>query len=102
VATTAERRLPQRHRFAGASQFENKKMTAISSTSAQPAGSGMLGGFIRWIGVLANGLAAYLERRAATKALHDLDDRGLRDIGIARCQIETAVYGCTNPDLGRF
>jgi hypothetical protein len=26
----------------------------------------------------------------------------LRDIGIARCQIETAVYGCTNPDLGRF
>jgi uncharacterized protein YjiS (DUF1127 family) len=94
--------LPQRHRFAGASQFENKKMTAISSTSAQPAGSGMLGGFIRWIGICASGLAAYLERRAAFKALQEMDDRGLRDIGLGRCQIEDAVYGRANRDLVRF
>jgi uncharacterized protein YjiS (DUF1127 family) len=94
--------LPKRHRFAGASQFEKKKMTAISSTAARPAASGLLGGFVRWIGIWANVLVARLERRAAMKALHELDDRGLRDIGIARCQIETAVYGRTNPDLWPF
>jgi uncharacterized protein YjiS (DUF1127 family) len=78
------------------------KMIAISSTAAQPAAPGVLGGFIRWIGIRANGLATYLERRAAIKALQKLDDRGLRDIGLARCHIEAAVCGRANPELGRL
>jgi uncharacterized protein YjiS (DUF1127 family) len=77
-------------------------MTTISSTAAHPAVSGRVGGFVRWIGIWANALAAYLERRAAFKALQEMDDRGLRDIGLARCQIEDAVYGRTDRDLWRF
>jgi len=48
-------------------------------------------------------VAAHWERRAAIKALRQLDDRELRDIGIARCHIETAVLsGAANPDMGRL
>ena len=77
-------------------------MTAISSTAARPAAPGRPGRFVRWIGLWANGLAEYLQRRAAIKALHEMDDRGLRDIGLARCHVEAAVYGRANPELGRF
>jgi len=41
------------------------------------------------------------ERRAAIKALLERDDRELRDIGIVRSQIEAAVGGAFNPDMGR-
>jgi len=35
--------------------------------------------------------------------LRQLDDRELRDIGIARCHIETAVLGgAANPEMARF
>lgn len=69
-------------------------MTTISSTdAAQPAASGMLGRLVRWIALQAKGLAAYSQRRAAIKLLHEMDDRGLRDIGLARCHVEAAVYG---------
>ncbi|WP_156438785.1 DUF1127 domain-containing protein [Bradyrhizobium valentinum] len=36
------------------------------------------------------GSAGYLGRRIAIACLHDLDDRALRDIGLARSQIEPA------------
>jgi uncharacterized protein YjiS (DUF1127 family) len=39
------------------------------------------------------GIAGYLGRRTAMACLHDLDDCALRDIGLARFQIEAAVYG---------
>ena len=42
-----------------------------------------------------------LERRDAIKALRELDDRALRDIGIVRSQIEAAVDGALNPELAR-
>jgi uncharacterized protein YjiS (DUF1127 family) len=77
-----------------------RKMTTIYPTAAQPSVSGMPGGFVRWIGIWTNRLAAHLARREGIKALRELDDRGLRDIGIARSQIESAVYGGAN--LGRF
>jgi uncharacterized protein YjiS (DUF1127 family) len=47
-------------------------------------------------------LGAYWERRAAIKALRQLDDRALRDIGLPRCHIEAAVGGAFNPDMGRM
>ena len=47
--------------------------------------------------------ASHFARRAAIKTLGELDDRALRDIGLLRCQIESAVHGfMTNPDRGRM
>jgi uncharacterized protein YjiS (DUF1127 family) len=78
-------------------------MTTISQSPAQPAFPNLVGGLIRRIGIWAYALATYWERRAAIKALSQLDDRQLRDIGLARCHIERAVFGGTaNPEIGRF
>jgi uncharacterized protein YjiS (DUF1127 family) len=75
-------------------------MTVIFSGAARRATSGGLGGFVRWIGNGANALAARWERRAAINALRKRDDRELRDIGLARSQIEAAVGGALNPAMG--
>jgi uncharacterized protein YjiS (DUF1127 family) len=76
-------------------------MTVILSGAARRATSGGLGGFVRWIGIRAYAVAARWERRAAINALLKRDDRELRDIGLARCQIEAAVGGALNPAMGR-
>jgi uncharacterized protein YjiS (DUF1127 family) len=76
-------------------------MTTMSS--AQTAILGKSGGLIRRLGIWAHALVAYWDRRAAVKALQELDDRGLRDIGLARCHIEAAVGGgALNPEMGRL
>jgi uncharacterized protein YjiS (DUF1127 family) len=56
-------------------------------------------GLRRWIGRLAATVArewqayrAEQARRAALKQLNSLDDRDLKDIGLRRCEIYTAVY----------
>jgi uncharacterized protein YjiS (DUF1127 family) len=67
-------------------------MTTLHSTTAPGSGAGMWSGFVRAIGIWPNRLAAHLRRRAAVKSLHELDDRTLHDIGLARDQIETAIY----------
>jgi uncharacterized protein YjiS (DUF1127 family) len=71
--------------------MEKEEMTTIPSTAARRSLSGVRG-FVRPIEVWADRLAAYLQRRATIKTLHELDDGALRDIGLARDQIETAVY----------
>jgi len=77
-------------------------MTTISQTAAQPSIPQLSGGFVRWIGAGAHAAAAYWERRAAIRALLARDDRELRDIGLVRSQIEAAVGGAFNPDMGRM
>jgi uncharacterized protein YjiS (DUF1127 family) len=47
---------------------------------------GLLGGLLREV-------LRWDKRRAAIKALRQLDDRELRDIGLSRGQIEAAVCG---------
>jgi uncharacterized protein YjiS (DUF1127 family) len=74
----------------------------MSSTAAQIAIPITSGGFIRRFGIWTHALLAYWDRRAAIKALRQLDDRALRDIGLARCHIEKAVSGVADPDLGRL
>jgi uncharacterized protein YjiS (DUF1127 family) len=74
-------------------------MAMISST---PARSGAGAGFAGWLAMLGNSIAAWWLRREAIKALRQLDDRQLRDIGLARCHIEAAANGDTNPDIARF
>lgn len=76
-------------------------MTTMSQAT-RPTSSGLPGGLTRWIGACAHALALYWDRRAAIKALQELDDRGLRDIGLARCHIEAAVGGALNPEMGRY
>jgi uncharacterized protein YjiS (DUF1127 family) len=80
-------------------------MSTMSSTSAaaQAAIPGTSGGLNRRFGIWAHALVAYWDRRAAIKALRQLDDRALRDIGLARCHIEVAVGGgALNPEMGRL
>ena len=77
-------------------------MSTMSQAVARPAISLNSGGFLRRFGAGAFALAAYLDRRAAIKALRQMDDRELRDIGLARSHIEQAVSGVPDPDLGRL
>jgi uncharacterized protein YjiS (DUF1127 family) len=74
-------------------------LSSAAGRTAQPASSG---GLVRWIEAGAHALLAYLGRRAAIKTLRELDDRALRDIGISRCQIESAVGGALNPAMGKL
>ena len=73
-------------------------MSIISPTAARPALAGPL---VRWIGACAQALAVHFDRRAAIKALHELDDRALRDIGLSRCELEKAVAGFAKPHITR-
>ena len=77
-------------------------MTTMSQAAAQPAISLGSGGLLRRFGVWAHAIVAYLDRRAAIKALRQLDDRELRDIGLVRSHIEQAVRGLSDPELGRL
>ncbi|CAN7329615.1 DUF1127 domain-containing protein [Bradyrhizobium sp. LjRoot220] len=77
-------------------------MTTMPQAAAQPAISLSSGGLLRRFGIWAHAIAVYLDRRAAIKALRQLDDRELRDIGLNRSQIEDAVRGLADPDLGGF
>jgi uncharacterized protein YjiS (DUF1127 family) len=77
-------------------------MSTISHSPAQPSIANLSGGLVRWIGAGAHAVAAYWERRAAIRILLERDDRELRDIGLVRSQIEAAVGGAFNPDMGRM
>ena len=77
-------------------------MTTMSQAAAQPAISLGSGGSLRRFGVWAHAIVDYLDRRAAIKALRQLDDRELRDIGLVRSHIEQAVRGLSDPELGRL
>jgi len=68
-------------------------MPAILSTFVLPAVTKGPGALSRLLSAACEGIAGYLGHRTAIACLHDLDDRALRDIGLARFQIEAAVYG---------
>jgi len=77
-------------------------MTTTFSPAAQPAMSGSSGGLVRRIEGWAYALITSWDRRVAVKTLQGLDDRALRDIGLARCQIEAAVGGALNPEMAKL
>ena len=68
-------------------------MPAIFSAIVLPAVTKGPGVFSRLLSAVCEGITGYLGRRTAVACLHNLDDRALRDIGLARFQIEAAVYG---------
>ena len=74
-------------------------MTTISQTAGQPASRKAAAGFFRLLGGWVNGVVTHLARR---HAIQTLDDRALRDIGIERSRIESAVRGGVDPDFGRI
>ena len=75
-------------------------MTMISSAAGQPASLRSPAGLARMLGNWVNGVVVYWARREAIKTLRQMDDRALRDIGIARSQIEAAVRGVVDPTFG--
>ena len=77
-------------------------MITIYSTAGQPAPQSVPGGFFRVLGSWVNGIVTYFAYREAIKTLSELDDRALRDIGIERSRIETAVRGMVDPGFGRM
>jgi uncharacterized protein YjiS (DUF1127 family) len=78
-------------------------MTTISRTISQPVSARAIGGFARLLGKSVNAIVTYLARRHAIQTLNELDDRALRDIGIVRSRIESAVRsGAVDPDYGRI
>jgi len=69
-------------------------MSATLSTILRPAVTPRSGRLIRRLFYAwARDIAGYFARRAALKALCELNDRELRDIGLTRSQIEAAVHG---------
>jgi uncharacterized protein YjiS (DUF1127 family) len=77
-------------------------MTMTSQTAGQPASLNESGGFFRVLGSWVNGIVTYFAHREAIKTLSELDDRALRDIGIERSRIESAVRGGVDPEFGRI
>ena len=78
-------------------------MSATLSTIVRPAVTKRANAFAQIFSACCDGIARYFVRRAAIATLRELDDRALRDIGIARSQIEAAVHGfITLPDQGRM
>jgi uncharacterized protein YjiS (DUF1127 family) len=77
-------------------------MAMISSAAGQPASQSSPAGLAQLLGGWATGFVTYWARREAIKVLSEMDDRALRDIGIARSQIEAAVGGALNPGMARL
>jgi uncharacterized protein YjiS (DUF1127 family) len=79
-------------------------MSAMFSTLFQPALTVRPGRTVwRLLHAWAADIAQYFARRAALKRLRECNDRELRDIGLARSQVEAAVYGfVTRSDPARM
>ena len=77
-------------------------MSAPLSIPSRPAVTKRPSAFYRRLSACYDGIAGYFIRRAAIARLREFDDAALRDIGLARSQIEPAVRGLiTLPDSTR-
>jgi uncharacterized protein YjiS (DUF1127 family) len=69
------------------------EMSATVSAVAPPAVANRSATVYRICLACWDAVAGYVVRRTAIATLRELDDRALRDIGIARSQIDAAVHG---------
>ena len=65
----------------------------FAATGIGPAVTKRADTFWRPFSAFLDSIERYLAGRAAIEWLRELDDRALRDIGLARPQIEAAVHG---------
>ena len=77
------------NRLADAVAIQDTAINAALRESVSSAGS--------FFGTIAQGFAAYRERRAAFNELNNLNDRELADLGIARSDIRSVLSGKFNP-----
>jgi uncharacterized protein YjiS (DUF1127 family) len=78
-------------------------MPAILSIRIWPVVTNRASAFARLFSAGCDAIARYFVCRAAIASLRELDGRALRDIGLVRSQIETAVHGfITAPDRARL
>jgi len=78
-------------------------MSAALATIVRPAVTKRANAFGQILRACCDGIARHFVRRTAIATLRELDDHALRDIGIARSQIEAAVDGfITLPDQARM
>lgn len=78
-------------------------MSSTVATVVRPRVTKKPGALSQLIGACWQGIARHFARRAAVAHLRKLDDHALRDIGLARTEIEAAVYGLiTRSDRARM
>jgi len=68
-------------------------MSAVLPIITRPVNAKRSEALLRLPGTLYQTITRYLAHRAAIADLRELDEPALRDIGIARSQIEAAVHG---------
>src|SRR3569833_2135995 len=66
-------------------------MSTLTSRSAEPLDGGLLAGALRWIAAWPLRLMSHWHRHATIKALRELDDATLRDVGLTRADIDEAA-----------
>jgi uncharacterized protein YjiS (DUF1127 family) len=97
-----DKRVRRRPRIAPEQPLETG-MSATLATIVRPEVTKRANAFAQIFSAYCDGIARHFVRRIAIATLRELDDRALRDIGIARSQIEAAVHGfITLPDQGRM
>jgi len=74
-------------------------MTILSNRSSTTVAPSLRAGLVRRIAAWPLALMTYWHRRATIKALRELDDHSLRDIGLTRADIEDALRDRSSLDL---
>jgi uncharacterized protein YjiS (DUF1127 family) len=77
-------------------------MQRPSCNEERSAMAGLLLWPVRWMARRARALVVSWELREAIHVLHQMDERGLRDIGLTRSRIEDAVKGNMRSEIGRL
>ncbi len=68
-------------------------MSAILPVITRPVTQNRSEALLRLPGALYQAVARYFAHRSAIADLHERDESALRDMGLARSQIEAAVHG---------
>jgi uncharacterized protein YjiS (DUF1127 family) len=76
-------------------QFTNQPQETkmFATTIMEPTATKRSGAIYRRFSACLGRIERYFARRIAIEWLRELDERALRDIGLARSQIEAAVHG---------